>query len=46
MLYEVITGTYTEVALHAAVKWQTDNESGYAKSNLIGAYNFENILIV
>lgn len=37
-------GTYTEVALHAAVKWQTDNESGYAKSNLIGAYNFENIL--
>jgi UDP-N-acetylmuramoyl-tripeptide--D-alanyl-D-alanine ligase len=38
-------GEYSEVALHAAVKWQTDNESGYAKSNLIGEYNFENILV-
>jgi len=37
-------GDYSEVALQASVKWQSDNISGFAKSNLIGKYNFENIL--
>lgn len=38
------SGIYQEIALHAAVKWNSGNESGLAKSNLIGAYNYENIL--
>ncbi|HNQ67440.1 MAG TPA: UDP-N-acetylmuramoyl-tripeptide--D-alanyl-D-alanine ligase [Bacteroidales bacterium] len=37
-------GEYSEIALQAAVKWKSDNYSGLAKSNLIGKYNFENIL--
>lgn len=38
------TGEYSEIALQAAVKWKSNNISGFAKSNLIGKYNFENIL--
>lgn len=37
-------GTYTEFGLEAAVEWEANNEKGLAKSNLIGEYNFENIL--
>lgn len=37
-------GTYTEFGLEAAVQWEANNEKGLAKSNLIGEYNFENIL--
>lgn len=37
-------GQYTEIALHAGIKWKSGNESGLAKSNLFGDYNFENIL--
>ncbi len=38
-------GKYSEYGLEAAVEWQANNEKGLAKSNLIGAYNFENILV-
>ncbi len=37
-------GEYTEFGFEAAVKWKANNETGYAKSNLIGDYNYENIL--
>ncbi|MDD2387154.1 MAG: UDP-N-acetylmuramoyl-tripeptide--D-alanyl-D-alanine ligase [Bacteroidales bacterium] len=37
-------GIYTEFGYEAAVKWEANNQKGLAKSNLIGAYNFENIL--
>ncbi|MDD3741790.1 MAG: UDP-N-acetylmuramoyl-tripeptide--D-alanyl-D-alanine ligase, partial [Bacteroidales bacterium] len=37
-------GEYNEISLQASVKWKSDNTSGFAKSNLIGKYNFENIL--
>ncbi len=37
-------GIYSEYGLEAAVEWQVNNETGLAKSNLIGEYNFENIL--
>lgn len=37
-------GVYGEIALQASVKWCCNSASGLAKSNLIGAYNFENIL--
>lgn len=38
------TGHYLEHSLQASVKWTCENEKGFAKSNLIGDYNFENIL--
>lgn len=38
-------GKYSEFGLEAAVEWQVNNEKGLAKSNLIGEYNFENILV-
>ena len=37
-------GTYSEYAYQTTVTWNTDSVSGFSKSNLIGAYNFENIL--
>lgn len=37
-------GTYSEYAYQATAAWTCKNQSGLAKSNLIGAYNFENIL--
>lgn len=37
-------GEYSEINLHSAVKWKTSTDNGFAKSNLIGKYNFENIL--
>ncbi|MDD4148404.1 MAG: UDP-N-acetylmuramoyl-tripeptide--D-alanyl-D-alanine ligase [Bacteroidales bacterium] len=37
-------GIYSEFGYEAAVEWETNNEKGLAKSNLIGEYNFENIL--
>jgi len=37
-------GTYSEYAYQTTVTWKTDSMSGFSKSNLIGAYNFENIL--
>lgn len=37
-------GDYSEHSFYAAVNWSTNNESGCAKSNLVGDYNFENIL--
>lgn len=37
-------GEYKEFGLEAAVNWKVNNETGQAKSNLIGEYNFENIL--
>lgn len=38
------SGKYSELSLQATVSWKSKNEKGIAKSNLIGAYNFENIL--
>lgn len=38
------TGEYVETALSAGVAWSSFNNKGFAKSNLIGEYNFENIL--
>ncbi|MDR2011179.1 MAG: UDP-N-acetylmuramoyl-tripeptide--D-alanyl-D-alanine ligase [Bacteroidales bacterium] len=37
-------GQYIDFSMHAGVKWTCENENGLAKSNLIGEYNFENIL--
>lgn len=37
-------GVYSEYAYQTTVTWKTDSLSGFSKSNLIGAYNFENIL--
>jgi len=37
-------GVYSEYAYQTTVNWETDKYSGFSKSNLIGAYNFENIL--
>jgi UDP-N-acetylmuramoyl-tripeptide--D-alanyl-D-alanine ligase len=37
-------GIYSELSLQAAVKWSCGSESGLVKSNLIGAYNYENLL--
>ncbi len=37
-------GKYKETSLEATVEWEANNEKGLAKSNLIGEYNFENIL--
>jgi UDP-N-acetylmuramoyl-tripeptide--D-alanyl-D-alanine ligase len=39
-------GEYKEFVMQAAVKWECKekNNNGLAKSNLIGSYNFENIL--
>ncbi len=37
-------GTYKEVGLKAIIEWQSSTQKGIAKSNLIGDYNFENIL--
>lgn len=37
-------GVYSEYAYQTTVTWETDSVSGFSKSNLIGAYNFENIL--
>ena len=42
--YAYCIGEYVDINMHAAVKWQSENLSGFAKSNLIGEYNFENIL--
>ena len=38
------TGEFVSLNMKAAVKWNSDKASGFAKSNLIGEYNFENIL--
>ncbi|HPL05394.1 MAG TPA: UDP-N-acetylmuramoyl-tripeptide--D-alanyl-D-alanine ligase [Bacteroidales bacterium] len=38
------SGKYSELSLQATVSWSCKNETGLAKSNLIGDYNFENIL--
>jgi UDP-N-acetylmuramoyl-tripeptide--D-alanyl-D-alanine ligase len=38
------SGEYLEFNLQAAVRWKTSTENGLAKSNLIGKYNFENIM--
>lgn len=38
------TGEYIENSYFGTVKWKSSNYSGIAKSNLIGDYNFENIL--
>lgn len=37
-------GEFMEFSYQTAVKWTSKKEKGLAKSNLIGAYNFENIL--
>lgn len=37
-------GKYIEKSLLASVKWTSQHESGIANTNLIGEYNFENIL--
>lgn len=37
-------GLYSEYAYQTTVTWKTASVSGFSKSNLIGAYNFENIL--
>lgn len=37
-------GEYSEHSFSAGVKWSTANSSGLSKSNLVGDYNFENIL--
>ena len=39
------SGKYFEKGFEAAVEWKVNNEHGIAKSNLIGKYNFENILV-
>ena len=38
------SGSYSEYAYQTTVTWKTDSVTGYSKSNLIGSYNFENIL--
>ncbi|MCF0207741.1 MAG: UDP-N-acetylmuramoyl-tripeptide--D-alanyl-D-alanine ligase [Bacteroidales bacterium] len=38
------SGVYSEYAYQTAVNWKSQNATGYVKSNLIGMYNFENIL--
>lgn len=37
-------GKYSEYAYQTSVTWETASTNGFAKSNLIGTYNFENIL--
>lgn len=37
-------GIYSEYAYQTTVSWTSGSISGFSKSNLIGSYNFENIL--
>ncbi len=38
-------GKYSEYAYQTSVNWECGTSSGFAKTNLIGSYNFENVLV-